>query len=165
MNTDNVKSNVYKVGDYNVEGKIYVSNGLSSRKVKIKRLDSNAMLPMKDSEESTCMNLYSCASERILIMPHKTVEVHTGIAVELPKGTFGDVFAESRLTCKKGLALANKVGVINSDFCGEIIAALHNHSDMPQAIEPMERIAQLILLPYIPIEIEEAEELSNAEHG
>ncbi len=162
MNTDNVKSNVYKVGDYNVEGKIYVSNDLSSRKVKIKKLAPNALLPMR-SEGSMGIDLYSYTSERILVMPHKTVEVHTGIAVELPKGTFGAVFAESRLVCKKELALTNKVGVIDSDYCGEVIVALHNHSDMPQAIEPMERIAQLILLPYIPSEIEEVEELSNAE--
>lgn len=165
MNTDNVKSNVYKAGDYNVKGKVYVSNGLSSTKVKIKKLNPNALLPAGNKEESMNIDLYSCTSERILVMPHETAEIHTGIAVELPKGTFGVVFAESRLACKKGLALANKVGVIDSDYCGEIIAALYNHSDMPQTIEPMERIAQLVLLPYIPIEIEEVEELSNAEHG
>ncbi len=165
MNTNNIKSNIYKANDYCVDGRVYIGNGLSSMKVKIKKLDSNAVIPTRGSEESAGMDLYSCASDRIIIMPHETVTIHTGIAVEFPKGIFGGIFARSGLSCKKGLALANKVGVVDSDYRGEVIVALHNDSDVPQTIEPMERVAQLILLPYIPIELEEVEELSDTERG
>lgn len=165
MNTDNTKSNVYKAGDYNVEGKVCINHGFFCMKVKIKKLDSNAVIPTKGSAESAGMDLYSCTSERIVVMPHETATIHTGIAVELPKGTFGGIFARSGLACKKGLAPANKVGIIDSDYRGEVIIALHNHSDLPQTIEPMERVAQLIILPYIQAELEEADELSNTERG
>lgn len=161
----NKESNVYKVSDYNVEGKVCISNGLGGIKIKVKKLDENAIIPTKGSEESAGMDLYSCTSERIVIMPHETAIIHTGIAVELPKGTFGGIFARSGLACKKGLAPANKVGVVDSDFRGELLVALHNHSDLPQTIEPMERVAQLIILSYIPAEFEEVEELSDTERG
>ncbi|MDE7308693.1 MAG: dUTP diphosphatase [Lachnospiraceae bacterium] len=133
-------------------------------RVKIKKLDSSAVIPTRGSEESAGMDLYSCASDRIMIMPHETVTIHTGIAIEIPKGIFGGIFARSELSCKKGLAPANKVGMVDSDYRGEVIVALHNDSDVPQTIEPMERVAQLILLPYIPIELEEVEELSDTKH-
>lgn len=152
-----------KQGDYNVEGKAYVINDLSSRKVKVRRLDSNAMLPVENKKESMSIDLYSCTSERILVMPHETTEIHTGIAVKLPKDTFKGIFARNGLACKKGLALTNKVGVIDSNYRGEVIVALHNDSDLPQMVEPMEKIAQLVILSYIQAELEEVEELSDAE--
>lgn len=159
------KSNIYKAGDYTVEGKMCINHSFSCMKVKIKKLNSNAVIPTKGSEESAGMDLYSCTSERIVIMPHETAAIHTGIAVELPKGTFGGIFARSSLACKKGLAPANKAGVVDSDYRGEMIVALHNHSNLPQTIEPMERVAQLIILPYIPAEFEEVEKLSDTERG
>ena len=101
----------------------------------------------------------------LIIQPNETVKVGTGIAVAIPDGYFGGIYARSGLATKKGLAPANKVGVIDSDYRGEIIVALHNHSTVPQTISQGERIAQLIIQPYTSVEWEEAEELDSTERG
>ncbi len=93
------------------------------------------------------------------------VMVHTGIAVELPKYTVGLVYARSGLACKKGVAPANKVGVIDCDYRGEIMVALYNHSDIPVSIEPGDRIAQMVITPYLYGEYEECEKLSDTVRG
>ena len=101
----------------------------------------------------------------ILIPPHETVMIPTGIAMALPEGTFGAIFARSGLATKKGLAPANKVGVIDSDYRGEIMVALHNHGNTTQVVEGGERIAQLVVISYCPITLNEATALPTTERG
>lgn len=124
-----------------------------------------AIIPKKGSEEAAGVDLHACITESIYVSPHETVKIDTGIAVELPKGTFGAIFARSGLATKEGLAPANKVGVIDSDYRNSIIVALHNHSNMSRVINPGERIAQLVVIPYIPIEFKEVDKLSDTERG
>lgn len=133
--------------------------------VKIKKLNENAIIPTRGSEYSAGMDLYACTSAPVIIAPHETVKVGTGLSIELPDGYFGAIAARSGLSTKQGLAPANKLGVCDSDYRGEYIVPLHNHSNEPQMINPMERIAQLIVLPYLPVEFEEVGELTNTERG
>ena len=134
-------------------------------KIKIKKLNENAIIPTLGSEEAAGVDLHACITEPIYISPHETVKIDTGVAVELPKGTFGAIFARSGLATKEGLAPANKVGVIDSDYRNSIIVALHNHSNISRIINPGQRIAQLVVLPYIPIEFNEVYKLSDTERG
>lgn len=134
-------------------------------KVNIKRLNENAIIPTRATEYSAGMDLYACTSTPVIIAPHETVMIGTGLAMELPEGHFGAIYARSGLASKQGLAPANKVGVIDMDFVGEIKVALHNHSDIPQTINPMERIAQLVVMPYLAVEFNEVDELSETERG
>ena len=138
---------------------------MKTTKIKIKKMNDLAIIPKRGSEEAAGVDLHACISEPIYISPHETVKIDTGIAVELPNGTFGAIFARSGLATKEGLAPANKVGVIDSDYRNSIIVALHNHSNMSRTINPGERIAQLVVLPYIPIEFKEVDKLSDTERG
>ena len=138
---------------------------MRTTKIKIKKMNDLAIIPKKGSEEAAGMDLYACIADTIYISPHETVKIDTGIAVELPKGTFGAIFARSGLATKEGLAPANKVGVIDSDYRNSIIVALHNHSNMSRTINPGERIAQLVVMPYVPIKFNEVEELSDTKRG
>lgn len=133
--------------------------------IKIKKLNENAIIPTRGSEYSAGMDLYACTSTPVIIAPHETVKIGTGLSIELPDGYFGAIAARSGLSTKQGLAPANKLGVCDSDYRGEYIVPLHNHSNEPQMINPMERIAQLIVLPYLPVEFEEVGELTNTERG
>lgn len=133
--------------------------------VKIKKLNENAIIPTKGSEKSAGYDLYACIDKSVFIKPHETVKIGTGLAMELPDNTFGAIFARSGISSKRGLAPANKVGVCDSDYRGEYIVALHNHSEKTQWVDPGERIAQLIVMPYINIDIKETNELSNTERG
>ena len=133
--------------------------------VKIKKLDPKATLPTYGSDFSAGADLYYAGDEPLTIDAEKTTLVHTGIAMEIPEGLVGLVFARSGLATKRSLAPANKVGVIDSDYRGEIMVALHNHSDAPQTIEPHERIAQLVLVPYISAAFEEVDELGDTARG
>ena len=133
--------------------------------IKIKKLNENAIIPTRGSEYSAGMDLYACTSTPVIIAPHETVKIGTGLSIELPDGYFGAIAARSGLSTKQGLAPANKLGVCDSDYRGEYIVPLHNHSNEPQMINPMERIAQLIVLPYLPVEFEEVDELTNTERG
>ena len=138
---------------------------MRTTKIKIKKMNDLAIIPRKGSEEAAGMDLYACIDDTIYISPHETVKIDTGIAVELPKGTFGAIFARSGLATKEGLAPANKVGVIDSDYRNSIIVALHNHSNVSRVINPGERIAQLVVIPYVPIEFKEVNELSETNRG
>ena len=138
---------------------------MKTTKIKIKKMNDLAIIPTRGSEYSAGMDLHACISEPIYISPHETVKIDTGIAVELPKGTFGAIFARSGLATKEGLAPANKVGVIDSDYRNSIIVALHNHSNVSRVINPGERIAQLVVIPYVPIEFKEVNELSETNRG
>ena len=115
--------------------------------IKVKKLKENAVLPTYGSCEAAGADLYACLDADITIAPGQTYFVPTGLAMELPKGTAGLIFARSGLACKRGLAPANKVGVIDSDYRGEFIVALHNHSNKPEVVCSGERIAQLAIVP------------------
>lgn len=132
--------------------------------VKIKKLNENAIIPTYGSPYSAGADLYS-AMDEITIAPHTTTLVKTGLALELPIGFAGLIYARSGLASKRGLAPANKVGVIDCDYRGEVIVALHNHSDIPQNVAKGERIAQLVITPYVVADFEEAEELSETVRG
>lgn len=117
--------------------------------VKIKKLRENAIIPTRGSKEAAGYDLCACCDDIVIIEPHKTVKIETGLAIQPPKGYFGAVFARSGLSVNAGLRLANGVGVCDQDYNGEYIVALHNDSDDIQRINPHERIAQLVFLPYI----------------
>ncbi|MGM9632207.1 MAG: dUTP diphosphatase [Eubacteriales bacterium] len=132
--------------------------------VKIKKLNENAVIPTYGSPYSAGADLYSAMDDTV-IEPHTTTLVKTGIALELPVGFAGLIYARSGLASKRGLAPANKVGVVDCDYRGEVMVALHNHSNAPQTVAKGERIAQLVITPYIVADFEEADELSDTVRG
>lgn len=134
------------------------------QQIKIKKLKENAILPTYGSDKAAGADLYACTYEHIIIQPHTTEKIGTGIAMELPEGYFGAIFARSGLATKQGLRPSNCVGVCDEDYRGEYIVALHNDTDEVQIIHPNERIAQLVLLPYIQCDFIE-DELSETERG
>lgn len=135
--------------------------------VKIKKLDPNATIPTSGSAFAAGYDLYACLSGdgEVTIPAHHTVMVPTGIAVALPEGTFGGVFARSGLASREGLRPANCVGVVDSDYRGEICVGLHNLSAEPYTVQPGERIAQMIIMPYFAPEIVEVASLSETDRG
>ena len=124
-----------------------------------------AVQPTKADAQSAGDDLYAAIPNPIDIKPGETVKITTGLKMELPMGTFGAVFARSGLATKKGLGLANSVGVIDSSYRGEIIVALYNHSSETQVVSPGDRIAQLVILPYICGNYIETDNLSKTERG
>lgn len=134
-------------------------------KIRVKKLDERAILPTYGTEYSAGADLYALLDASIEIKPHETVFIHTGISVEIPEGYCGLIFARSGLATKRGLAPANKVGVIDADYRGEIMVALHNHSENTATVEPGERVAQLAIVPFLKAEYEEADELSDTVRG
>ena len=133
--------------------------------VNIKKLDDNAVIPTYGTEYSAGFDLYSVSDEAITIKAHETVLVKTGLAMELPIGYAGFIFARSGLATKKGLAPANKVGVVDADYRGEVMVALHNHTDEDKTIDAHERIAQMVIMPFITANFIEVEELSDTVRG
>ena len=133
--------------------------------VKIRKLCEKAVVPTYGSEYSAGADLYACEENTVTIAPHETVLIHTGLSVEIPEGFGGFIYARSGLASKKGLAPANKVGVVDADYRGEVMVALHNHSEVTQTVEPGERVAQLAIVPFLKAEFEENDELSNTERG
>ena len=132
--------------------------------VNIKKLSPDAVIPKYGSEFAAGADLYACG-ESAEIAPGETKLIHTGIAVELPLGTVGLIYARSGLASKRGLAPANKVGVVDCDYRGEVMVALHNHGTQPQTVEAGERIAQLVIAPYYTANFIEADELSDTVRG
>jgi len=132
-------------------------------KVAVKRLHKDAVLPSLGSAYAAGADLYSV--EEVTLSAGETKLVHTGLAMEIPVGYGGFIFARSGLATKRGLAPANKVGVIDADYRGEIMVALHNHGTLPQTLEKGERVAQLVLMPYLAAEYFETDELSDTERG
>ena len=132
--------------------------------VKIKKLNENAIIPTYGSPYSAGADLYS-AMDDVTIAPHTTTLIKIGLALELPVGFAGLIYARSGLASKRGLAPANKVGVIDCDYRGEVMVALHNHSEVAQTVSKGERIAQLVITPYIVADFEEADELSQTVRG
>lgn len=154
--------------------------------IKFKKLKPNATIPTQGSEYAAGYDLYACIDEPVTIQPHETIKIGTGIAVIPPEvncsipcsnwnnnqkiiktniTTFGAIFARSGLATKKGLRPANCVGVCDIDYTGEYIVPLHNDTDIPQIVEPNERIAQLVFIPYITDNWEEVDELEETERG
>ncbi len=135
-------------------------------KIRIKKLKNNAIIPTRGSLQAAGYDLYACLdSDSVEIEPHKTVKIGTGLSVEVPEGYFGAIFARSGLAAKQGLRPANCVGVADSDYRGEYIVAVHNDTDEPKIIENGDRIAQLVIMPYLSVEFEEAQELDATERG
>ena len=131
--------------------------------VRVKKLRENAVLPSYGSDYAAGADLYACNA--VTVEPGATEFVQTGLALEVPAGYAGLVYARSGLACKKGLAPANKVGVIDADYRGEVMVALYNHSSQVVEIEPGERVAQLVITPYLTAVFEETEELSDTVRG
>lgn len=133
--------------------------------IRVKILRKNAKVPTYGSVEAAGADLYACLEEELVIQPGKTAFVPTGIAMEVPVGCAGLIYARSGLACKRGLAPANKVGVVDSDYRGEIMVALHNHGLEAQTVVHGERVAQMIITPVITPAYEVAEELSDTGRG
>lgn len=131
--------------------------------VRVKKLRENAVLPSYGSDYAAGADLYACNA--VTVEPGATEFVQTGLALEVPAGYAGLVYARSGLACKKGLAPANKVGVIDADYRGEVMVALYNHSSQAVEIEPGERVAQLVITPYLTAVFEETQELFDTVRG
>lgn len=138
---------------------------LENRIIKYKKLNDLAKEPTRGSEYAAGYDLYAATANPVTILPHETVKVGTGLAFELPNNTFAGIFARSGLATKRGLRPSNCVGACDPDYRGEYIVALHNDLDRPQTIEPGERIAQMILLPFYTMNLQEVEELSDTVRG
>ena len=129
--------------------------------VRVKILTNGAKLPTYGSVQAAGADLYACLRESLTIAPGETAFVPTGIALEVPAGCAGLIYARSGMACKRGLAPANKVGVVDSDYRGEILVALHNHGNLSQTVENGERVAQFVITPVLTPAYEVAEELSD----
>ena len=134
-------------------------------KIRIKKLNEKAIVPTYGSEYSAGADLYALLDSATEIRPHETVFVHTGISVEIPEGYCGLIFARSSMGAKRGLAPANKVGVIDSDYRGEVMVALHNHGKVPQTVEHGDRVAQMVFVPYYTAEFLQVNELDSTVRG
>lgn len=134
-------------------------------KIKVKKLCESAVMPRRETPGAAGADLRTVITEPVTIEPGETAMLPTGLSFEIPEGYVGLVFARSSLGSKRGLAPANKVGVIDSDYRGEVKVALHNHSPIPQTVEPGERVAQFVVVPFLEADYEEAQELSDTERG
>lgn len=134
-------------------------------RIEIKKLNNLAKIPKRGSEYAAGYDLYAASDYDIIIDPHSTVMVGTGIAMEIPVGFFGAIFARSGMASKRGLRPSNCVGVVDCDYRNEIMVALHNDTNETQTIDAHERIAQLVVLPYRDIDFVEVGELSDTERG
>ena len=133
--------------------------------ISVKKLRENALLPRYGSPEAAGADLYACLEQDIVIGPGETAWIPTGLAMELPVGYAGLVYARSGLAAKQGLAPANKVGVIDSDYRGEVTVVLFNHGAVPQTVRSGDRIAQLVVTPVFTPGFQEVESLSNTARG
>lgn len=136
-----------------------------SGEVKIKKLDERAVIPSYGSEYAAGFDLHAVLDEDLTIKSHETILVKTGLSMEIPIGYAGMIFARSGLATKRSLAPANKVGVVDSDYRGEVMVALHNHSNEDQTISHGERIAQMVIMPFYKAEFKVVDELSDTERG
>lgn len=133
--------------------------------VRVKKLKPNAVLPTYGSAEAAGADLYACLESSVVIQPGESAFIPTGLSMELPKGYAGLIYARSGLACKRGLAPANKVGVVDSDYRGEFIVVLYNHGSVPQEISHGERIAQLVITPVFTPGFTEVAELTDTERS
>ena len=133
--------------------------------IKIKRLSDTAKIPTRESSCAAGYDLYADIPEDITINPHETMKINTGVAMEIPEGYFGGIAARSGLATKEGLRPANCYGVVDSDYRGQIIVALHNDSDVERVVTPQERIGQIIIQPYLNVTFCEVDDLTETERG
>lgn len=133
--------------------------------IAVKKVRPNAQMPAYGSKEAAGADLYACLEEEITVQPGETVWIPTGVAMEIPTGYAGLVYARSGLACKQGLAPANKVGVIDSDYRGEFVVVLYNHGTEARTIHHGDRIAQLVITPVFTPGFTEVEELSDTQRG
>lgn len=133
--------------------------------IKVRKLKENAILPTYGSAEAAGADLYACLEEDVTIAPGQTAFIPTGLSMMIPAGTAGLIYARSGMACKRGLAPANKVGVIDSDYRGEFIVVLHNHGTEAQTVSHCERIAQLLITPVFTPGFTEVEELTESQRG
>ncbi len=138
---------------------------INTTKVAFTKVDANAHVPVYGTEFAAGADLYACMDEPVTIGAGETAFIHTGIAMAIPTGLVGLIYARSGLACKKGLAPANKVGVIDSDYRGEIMVALHNHSQEAIIVESGERVAQMVIAPYVFADYEEVDDLDETKRG
>lgn len=131
----------------------------------IKKLNEKATVPTYGSAFAAGADLYACEENAVTVEAGETKLIHTGIAMAIPEGYVGLVYARSGLASKRGLAPANKVGVIDSDYRGEVMVALHNHGSVPQTVESGERIAQIVFTPYVAAEFNVTDELDDTVRG
>lgn len=134
-------------------------------KVNIKKLNENAIIPTYGSEFAAGADLYACIDEEVTILPNETMLIKTGLAIEVPQGYGAFIYARSGLASKRGLAPANKVGVVDADYRGEVMVALHNHSSEAQTVGVGERIAQMVIAPFLKADFTVVEELSDTQRG
>lgn len=134
-------------------------------KINVKMLRSGAHMPTYGTAEAAGADLYACLEETLAIQPGQTAPVPTGIALEVPRGCAGLIFARSSMGVKRDLAPANKVGVIDSDYRGEIFVMLHNHGSKAQPVEPGERVAQLVIVPVFTPGFRQVDQLSDTLRG
>ena len=132
---------------------------------KFVKLRDNARIPTQGSEKAAGFDLYAAIDKEIVIREGSWMPIPTGLAITPPEGYFGAIFARSGLSIKKGLRPANCVGVCDEDYTGEYIVALRNDSDSTETVQPGDRIAQLIFLPYIDVEFVEVDSLDKTERG
>ncbi len=133
--------------------------------VKIKRLNKLAKIPTKGTAESAGYDLYAATDKDIQIPPHSNVKIGTGIAMSIPNGFFGGIFARSGVATKRNMRPSNCVGIVDSDYTGEVIVSIHNDSTETKTIQRGERIAQLVILPYLSVIFNEVDELNETERG
>ena len=138
---------------------------MDQRTVNYTKLDEKAKVPTYGTEYAAGADLYACMDEPVTIPAGTTGFIHTGVAMAIPEGLVGLIYARSGLACKKGLAPANKVGVIDSDYRGEIIVALYNHSSETIVVESGERVAQMVITPYVTAQYEEVDSLDDTVRG
>ena len=134
-------------------------------RIEIKKLQEEAKMPERGSVSAAGYDLFACIPEEVEIPPHKTVMIGTGLAAAIPEGYFGGIFARSGLSSKEGLRPANCTGVVDADYRGEIKVALHNDSEEVRKVIVGEKIAQLVVLPFLSVEFDEVETLTETERG
>ncbi len=134
-------------------------------KINVKKLNHNAIIPTRGTEQAVGYDLYACIDSPVTIPAHSTQKIGTGLAIEIPEGYGGFLFARSGLACKEGLAPANKVGVIDPDYRGEFIVALHNHTSKAKLIMPKTRIAQLAIIQCAVADFKEVDDISETKRG
>ena len=133
--------------------------------INILRMTDSAKLPERGSVSAAGYDLFADVAEEVTIAPHETKMIGTGLAMEIPEGYFGGIFARSGLSAKEGLRPANCVGVVDSDYRGEIKVALHNYGEVARVITPAEKIAQLVVVPFLSVDFNEVSNLSDTARG
>lgn len=134
-------------------------------KIQIKKLTQTAILPERGSDYAAGYDLFADVKEQLELLPHQTAMIPTGLAMEIPEGYFGGIFARSGLASKEGLRPANCVGVVDADYRGEVKVALHNDGETVRVITPGQKVAQLVVVPFLSVEFDEVDALSDTVRG